>query len=444
MKVIKISLFYIFLVVLTIIFSTPLIWMMTTSLKVSGTGDKHIYFPQDLKSFYTVKVTDLSNIGIKVSSEINLDLAIRDLYANQSVPSINSIVNALGQLSGAPLNSTQISDLKAKYSNRFNINTLTAEQFQKQLPMTLLDAQAIVSYRKAHGNFDLPEDLLKVPQFNDADIKDLQENRKRLKNSNYVSIAKLKKQKKFTRQQVSTWKRLLYSNTLYTGSNFNKVLFEFEPRDNFTLVDAFINSMIVAVGTALLTVFISLLGGYVFAKKQFFGKDFLWAMFWSSMLIPGMMFIVPQYAIISRFGFINTYAAMIVPHCASIFGLYLMRQYIEGIPHSLFEAAYMDGANEVDLFSIIIIPLTKPIIATLFLMTFLSQWSNFLWQLIVNTSDSPYSTLPVILGSFKGQYVSDWTLLMAGSSVMLIPIVILFLCAQKYFVAGMTAGAVKE
>lgn len=444
MKAIKLSLFYIFLVILTIIFSTPLVWMMTTSLKVSGTGDKHIYYPQQLKSFYNVGTADLSKIGIVISSENDLDNAVKTLYADKSVPSMNNIINVLGTLSGKTLTSDLIKTLKKTYSNRFDVNSLSTQQFQELLPMTLQEGAAIVNHRSIYGNFDLPEDLLKIPQFNQKDIKELIANRAKQKNSTYLPISELKKQTKFTRQQVSSWKRLLFSNTLYTGANFKKVLFEFEPRDNFTLIDAFINSMIVAVGTALLTVFISLLGGYVFAKKQFFGKDFLWAMFWSSMLIPGMMFIVPQYAIISRFGFINTYAAMIVPHCASIFGLYLMRQYIEGIPHSLFEAAYMDGAKEIDLFSIIIIPLTKPIIATLFLMTFLSQWSNFLWQLIVNTSDSPYSTLPVILGSFKGQYVSDWTLLMAGSSVMLIPIVILFLCAQKYFVAGMTAGAVKE
>ncbi|PCJ17601.1 MAG: hypothetical protein COB02_13330 [Candidatus Cloacimonadota bacterium] len=420
MKFLKVFLFYIALIILVIIFSTPLIWMITTSLKVSGTGDKHIYFPQKLLSFYDAKQADLQKINILIHSNEALQQSIQSLYKNQSVPSINKIVTTLSTLTKKPLNNKQIKALKSKYSNRFDINKLNSNQFHKLLPMTLKDAISIEIYRSKNGNFDLPEDLIKITSHQHS------------------------QQKRFTRLQVSSWKKLLFSNTLYTTGNFNKVLFEFEPRDNFTLVDAFINSTIVAVGTALLTVIISLLGGYVFAKKTFYGKDLLWAIFWSSMLIPGMMFIVPQYAIISRIGGINTYSAMIIPHCASIFGLYLMRQYIEEIPHSLFEAAYMDGAREIDLFSIIIIPLTKPIIATLFLMTFLSQWSNFLWQLIVNTSDSPYSTLPVILGSFKGQYVSDWTLLMAGSSVMLIPIVLLFLMAQKHFVAGMTAGAVKE
>ncbi|MCJ8345852.1 ABC transporter permease subunit, partial [bacterium] len=430
-----------------IVFSTPLVWMLTTSMKVSGTGDKHIYYPQHLLSFYTANSKDLVPLGIKIGSDSALNQGIKDLYKNQSVPSMNKIVLMLSKLQNAPLSNDQIRSLRAKYSNRFDINALSSKQLHQLLPMGLQEAQIIENYRSTNGPFDLPEDLIKIPQFTREDIKELIKNRSKQDSSkplNLIPIDQLKKQSKFSRSKVSTWKRMLFSNTLYTTNNFNKVLFEFEPRDNFTLVDAFINSTIVAVGTAFLTVIISLLGGYVFAKKTFYGKDLLWAVFWSSMLIPGMMFIVPQYAIISRLGFINTYSAMIIPHCASIFGLYLMRQYIEGIPHTLFEAAYMDGAREIDLFSIIIIPLTKPIIATLFLMTFLSQWSNFLWQLIVNTSDSPYSTLPVILGSFKGQYVSDWTLLMAGSSVMLIPIVILFLFAQKYFVQGMTAGAVKE
>ena len=104
--------------------------------------------------------------------------------------------------------------------------------------------------------------------------------------------------------------------------------------------------------------------------------------------------------------------------------------------HSLFEAAIIDGAKEFDLFRIIIIPLTMPILMTLFLMTFLAQWSNFLWQLIVNTPDSAMMTLPVALSYLKGQHNTDWTTLMAGSAVMLIPIVLLFLATQKYFVAG--------
>ena len=117
---------------------------------------------------------------------------------------------------------------------------------------------------------------------------------------------------------------------------------------------------------------------------------------------------------------------MIIPHAANIFGLYLMKQYIDQIPHSLFEAAVIDGAKEFDLFRIIIIPLTMPILMTLFLMTFLAQWSNFLWQLIVNTPDSAMMTLPVALSYLKVSN-TDWTTLMAGSAVMLIPIVLLFL-----------------
>jgi ABC-type glycerol-3-phosphate transport system permease component len=162
------------------------------------------------------------------------------------------------------------------------------------------------------------------------------------------------------------------------------------------------------------------------------------------MMIPGMMFVVPQYAIISMLGGINTFWAMIIPHTANIFGLYLMKQYIEAIPHSLFEAAWMDGANEFDIFRIIIFPLTMPIVATLFLMTFLGQWSNFLWQLIVNTPDSMNATLPVTLALFRGQYSTDWTVLMAGACIMLLPIVILFLFSQRFFIQGITSGAVKE
>jgi len=110
----------------------------------------------------------------------------------------------------------------------------------------------------------------------------------------------------------------------------------------------------------------------------------------------------------------------------------------------LFEAATIDGANEFQIFRIIIIPLAMPIIVTLFLLTFLGQWSNFLWQLIVNTPDSPCRTLPVSMALFKGQYAIAWERIMAGSCFSIVPIAILFLIAQRFFMEGMTGGAVKE
>ena len=227
---------------------------------------------------------------------------------------------------------------------------------------------------------------------------------------------------------------------MYTLDNFKDILYN----ENFPFKMFFINSLTVAFLAALLTTIICTMGGYVFAKKKFYGRDTLFAILMSSMMIPGMIFMVPQFAIVSLFGWIDTYYGLVIPHLANVFGLFLLRQYIKTIPDSLLEAAYLDGANQWQIFYIIILPLSFPVMVTLFLLTFLGQWSNFLWQLIVTTPDSVYRTLPVGLALFQGQYATRWESMMAGACFSILPISFLFLMAQRFFIEGMTSGAVKE
>ncbi len=229
------------------------------------------------------------------------------------------------------------------------------------------------------------------------------------------------------------------TSAIYTWNNFQEVLHN----KDFPFASFFLNSVIVSTLTALFTVVLCLMGGYTFSKKRFFGKNLLLLILLSSMMIPGMIFMVPQFILVSKLGWMNSYQGMIVPHLANVFGLFLFKQYIDTIPDSLFEAAKLDGASEWQIFRIILIPLSMPIMATLFLLTFVGQWSNFLWQLIVNTPDSMYRTLPVGLALFKGQYATNWELMMAGACFSIIPIAIVFLSAQRFFIAGMTSGAVK-
>lgn len=227
---------------------------------------------------------------------------------------------------------------------------------------------------------------------------------------------------------------------IYTYRNFVEILFN---RD-FPFLRFFLNSLIVATFAGLFTVALCTMSGYIFAKKDFYGKGILWSIFLSTMLVPGLIFMVPQFAIVNKLGWINSYWGMIVPHIANVFGLYLLRQYIETIPDSLFEAARIDGANEWQVFTQIVVPLSMPIMLTLFLLVFVGQWSNFLWQYITNTPDSPYRTLPVGLALFKGQYDIRWEQMMAGACFSIIPITILFILAQRFFIQGMTSGGVKE
>jgi multiple sugar transport system permease protein len=227
---------------------------------------------------------------------------------------------------------------------------------------------------------------------------------------------------------------------MYTLRNFTDVLFD----PDFPFYHFAWNSFVVASGCGLLTVILCTMAGYGFAKKQFAGRDKLFALLIGVMLVPGLVFMVPQYATVLKLHWINTYAGMIVPHAANVFGLFLLRQHIRGLPDSLLEAARVDGAGELRTFVQIVVPLSIPVVITLFLLTFVGQWSNFLWQLIVNTPNSPHITLPVGLNYFKGQWATQWERMMAGACFSIFPVAVLFMIAQRYFIAGLTAGGVKE
>jgi multiple sugar transport system permease protein len=227
---------------------------------------------------------------------------------------------------------------------------------------------------------------------------------------------------------------------MYTLKNFSAVLFD----KDFPFYRFAWNSFVVASGCGLLTIVLCTMAGYGFAKKNFAGRDKLFALLIAVMLVPGLVFMVPQYATVLKLHWINTYAGMIVPHAANVFGLFLLRQHIRGLPDSLLEAARVDGAGELRTFAQIVVPLSIPVVITLFLLTFVGQWSNFLWQLIVNTPNSPHITLPVGLSYFKGQWATQWERMMAGACFSIFPVALLFLVAQRYFIAGLTAGGVKE
>jgi multiple sugar transport system permease protein len=226
----------------------------------------------------------------------------------------------------------------------------------------------------------------------------------------------------------------------YTFENFAAIL----TNDDFNFGRYFFNSLVVAVSAGLITVFICTLAGYAFAQFEFHGREPLFGLLLTSMLVPGMIFMVPQFSITLQLGLMDSYAGMVIPHVANVFGLFLMRQYIGQIPRDLFAAAEIDGARQHQIFQTIVIPICLPIMVTLFLLVFVGQWSNFLWQLIINTGQSEVLTLPVGLQQFKGQNANEWEKIMAGACFSILPIAVLFLSLQKYFLQGLTAGAVKE
>lgn len=204
----------------------------------------------------------------------------------------------------------------------------------------------------------------------------------------------------------------------------------------------FLNSLIVAISSAFFSTLFAFLGAYALAKKNFLGKNILLALFLSAMMIPGMVYIVPQFAIVNMLGWMNTYLAMVVPHLANIFGLFLLSQFMRTLPNSLIESARIDGAGELRILWNIILPLSLPVIATVFLLNFQFHWNNFLWQLIVATRENMY-TVPVGLAMFRSAHEELYTLKMAAATISLLPITMIFLFAQRFFIEGLTKGAVK-
>jgi len=227
---------------------------------------------------------------------------------------------------------------------------------------------------------------------------------------------------------------------MYTLDNFKEVLFNPE----FPFVQFFSNSVMVSLSAAILSTAMCLLAAFAFARKEFPGKGLLFGGLLASMMVPGMMFMIPQFALVTKFGWMNSWAGLVIPHTANVFGIFMLRQAIEKIPRSLFEAVQVDGANDLQVLRIVVVPLVMPLIVTLILLAFLTQWSNFLWQLVVNTPDSPWRTLPVGLALFRGQYSIAWEKLMAAACFSIVPVLVLFIMLQRYIISGLTAGGVKE
>ncbi|HVO73230.1 MAG TPA: carbohydrate ABC transporter permease [Ignavibacteriaceae bacterium] len=202
------------------------------------------------------------------------------------------------------------------------------------------------------------------------------------------------------------------------------------------------NSLFLASAVTIISIFFNSLAAYAFAKYRFKGKNRLFNFLLSAMIIPAQVTMLPLFLLLKSMGLINTYMAIIIPGLATIFGIFLIRQYIISIPDSLIEAARIDGATEFQIYRTLILPLARPILVTLAIFTFMATWNDFLWPLIALTDDSMY-TLPVALSNLMLEHTKDPELMMAGSVVTIIPIIIVFLALQKYYIAGIMQGSVK-
>lgn len=201
------------------------------------------------------------------------------------------------------------------------------------------------------------------------------------------------------------------------------------------------NSLFVALAVTFGQLVTCSLAAYAFARMQFRGRDILFYLFLGTMMVPAQVTMIPSFMILHQLGWIDTYAALIVPGLASAFGTFLLRQFFLTIPKELEEAAYIDGCSRLRVLWQIIIPLSLPAFATLAIFTFMGVFNDFLWALIVVDSQEMY-TVQLGLAIFRDRYSTEWGSLMAGSVVASLPILIVFF-AQKYFIQGITLSGLK-
>jgi multiple sugar transport system permease protein len=197
----------------------------------------------------------------------------------------------------------------------------------------------------------------------------------------------------------------------------------------------FLNSLFVALSVTALQLLTCSLAAYAFARLRFPGRDALFLGYLGTLMIPGQVVIIPNFILLRTLGWIDTYQALILPAAFSAFGTFLLRQYFLTIPRELEDAAVVDGASYWQIYLRVILPLSGPALSALAIFTFLAQWNSFLYPLVV-TSSTEMSTLTVGLNTLQGQYNTAWTLLMAGSVIALVPVLLVFIFAQRYFIRG--------
>lgn len=206
---------------------------------------------------------------------------------------------------------------------------------------------------------------------------------------------------------------------------------------------AFLNSVAIASAVTLVSVFLNALAGWALAKLRFPGRTRLFSWLLAAMVIPGQVALLPLFLLLRSLGLVNTMAGVVLPAAASLFGIFLIRQYALSIPDELLDAARVDGAGELWIFWRIALPLCRPALVTLALFTFVGTWSDFMWPLVVLTDESKY-TMPVALAGLSGEHALDVELMMAGAVVTVLPVLLLFLGLQRTYIAGITMGGVKE
>jgi multiple sugar transport system permease protein len=246
----------------------------------------------------------------------------------------------------------------------------------------------------------------------------------------------------------------MVSGSLMANGESNSLPLHFLPRTPtleqyrilFTRLDlgtCFLNSALLASAVTLGSLLLNSMAGYAFAKLRFRGRNRLFGTLLAAMVIPGQVAMLPLFLFLRSLHLVDTYWGVILPAMASIFGIFLVRQYALSIPDELLDAARVDGAGELQIFRAIVLPLCRPILVTLAIFTFLGTWNDFFWPLVVLTDKSRW-TLPVALANLMGEHAVDSELMLAGAVLTVLPVLLLFLILQRQYIEGITMGGVKE
>jgi multiple sugar transport system permease protein len=213
--------------------------------------------------------------------------------------------------------------------------------------------------------------------------------------------------------------------------------------ERLNLGRAFANTLFLAATITAISLLCNSMAGYAFAKLRFRGRSRLFAVLLATLIVPPQVGMLPLFLEVRALGLVNSFGGVIVAGIATVFGIFLVRQFALSIPNDLLDAARIDGASELRIYWSVVLPLLRPILVTLGAFTFLSAWNDFMWPLIVLTDESKH-TLPVALANLSGEHVQDTELMMAGAVVTVIPGLLVFLALQKHYVEGIVMGSLKE
>lgn len=205
----------------------------------------------------------------------------------------------------------------------------------------------------------------------------------------------------------------------------------------------FLNSFLIAITFTLLILIIDSLAAYAYARMEFPGRNLLFGLLLATLVMPGIMFLIPNFITVARLGWLGKHIGVIVPGLSGVFGVFFLRQFFQSIPKELEEAATIDGAGTWRTFTSVVLPLSRGALATLGVITFLESWNSFLWPLLIVGNVRELQTLPVGLATLQGQYTFDYGKLMAGALVVTLPVLLLYTFLQRYIVQSISMTGLK-